>query len=141
MKIRNNFSGTMFNRYRIPYESGALNTDFSWVYFCLPSITDRIEKINRHMGSVNLVPIDISEDTFEVEGDIEFDLYKRDYENSEKSAIKDSILEVLKKIVDLSNSNLLKNADSFLATKLMDRDVQWVGDTGKRIQNRFELSY
>ena len=67
MKIPNSFSGTMFNRHRIQYESGALNKDFSKVYFFLPSITDRIEKINKHMGgSVNLVPIDISEDTFEV---------------------------------------------------------------------------
>ena len=66
MKTPNSFSGTMFNRHRIQYESGALNKDFSKVYFFLPSIMDRIEKINKHMGSVNLAPIDISEDTFEV---------------------------------------------------------------------------
>ena len=40
---------------------------------------------------------------------IEFDPYKLDYENFEKGAIKDPILKVLKKMVDLSNSNLLKN--------------------------------
>ena len=142
MKIPNSFSGTMFNRHRIQYESGALNEDFSKVYFFLTSITDRIEKINRHVGSVNLVPIDISEDTFEVENGVEFDPYKLDYENSEKGAIKDSILKVLKKMVDLSNSNLLKNADGLLATKPMDQDVLWVGDTEKRVQeNRFALSY
>ena len=123
VKILNTFSGTMFNRHRIQYESGALNTDFSKVYFFLLSITDRIEKINKHMGSVNLVPIDISEDTFEVEDSVEFDLYKLDYENSEKGAIKDSVLKVLKKMVDLSNSNLLINADGFLTTKPMDHDV------------------
>ena len=108
MKIPNSFSGTMFNRHRIQYESGTLDTDFSKVYFFLPSIMDRIEKINRHMGSVNLVPIDISEDTFEVEGSSEFVLYKLDYESLETDAIKDSILKVLKKMVDLSNSNLIK---------------------------------
>ena len=84
----------------------------------------------------------MSKDTFEVEGGIEFDPYKLDYENFEKSAIKDSILKVLKKIVVLSNSNLLKNADGLLATKPLDQDVQWVGDMGKRIpENRFALSY
>ena len=124
IKIPNSFSGTMFNRHRIQYESGPLNRDFSKVYFFLPSITDRIEKINKHMGSVNLIPIDILEDTFKVEGGIEFDPYKLDCENPKKDAIKDSILKVLKKMVDLSNSNLLKNAGGLLATKPMDQDVQ-----------------
>ena len=86
MKIPNSSSGIMFNRDRIQYESGALNTDFSKIYFFLPSITNKIEKINRHMGYVNLVPTDISEDQFEVDEGIEFDPYKLDYENSEKDA-------------------------------------------------------
>ena len=34
-------------------------------------------------------------------------------------------------MVDLSNSNLLKNADGLLATKLMDQNVLWVGESGK----------
>ena len=131
MKIPNSSSGSMFNRYRIQYESGAQKTDFLKVYFFLLSIMDRIKKINRHMGSVNLFPIDISEDTFEVEGGIELDPYKLDYENPEKDAIKDLILKVLKKMVDLSNSNLVKNVDGLLATKPVDQDVQWVGDNGK----------
>ena len=76
MKIPNSFSVSMFNRHRIQYDSGALNTDFSKVCFFLPSITDRIGKINRNMGSVNFVPIGILEDTFEVENGVEFDPYK-----------------------------------------------------------------
>ena len=110
----------MFNRHRIRYESGGLNTDFSKFYYFLLFITDRIERINRHIGSVNLVPIDISKDTFEVENGVEFDPYKLDYENSKKRAIKDTILTVLKKVVDLSNSNLLKNAEGLLAAKPID---------------------
>ena len=142
MKIPNSFSGTMFDRYRIQYKSGALNTDFSKVYFFLPSITDRTKKINRHMGSVNLVPIDILEDQFEVDKGSLFDPYKLDFENSKKDAIKDSVLKVLRKMVDLSNSNLLKNADGSLATKPMDQDIQWVEETGKRVpENQFALSY
>ena len=60
----NSFSDAFFNRHRIQCESGALNTNFSRIYYFLPSITDRVEEINKHMGSVNLLPIDISEDTF-----------------------------------------------------------------------------
>ena len=49
MKIPNSFSGTMFNRHRIQFESGDLNTDSSNVYFFLPSTTYRIEDINKYM--------------------------------------------------------------------------------------------
>ena len=47
MKIPNSFSGTMFNRHKIQFESGTLNTD-SWnIYFFLLSTTDRIEDISK----------------------------------------------------------------------------------------------
>ena len=59
MNILNSSSATIFNRSRIQYESGALDTDFSKTIFSLPSTTDRIEDINRNLNSVNLMPIDI----------------------------------------------------------------------------------
>ena len=80
-RITNSFRGTFFNRHWIQYDFGAFNTEFSNVYFFLPSITDRSEDINRYMGSINLVPIDISEDNFEVKGEISFDSSKLDYNN------------------------------------------------------------
>lgn len=63
-RMPNSFSGTFFNRHRIQYESGVLQTQFSKIYYFLPSIIDRVEKINRHMGSVHLLAIDISGDNF-----------------------------------------------------------------------------
>lgn len=59
MNILNSSSATIFNRSRIQYEPGALDTDFSKTIFSLPSTTDRIEDINRNLNSVNLMPIDI----------------------------------------------------------------------------------
>ena len=47
-------------RYNMNPVPGTLNFHF-------PAITDRDEEINRYMGSVNLIPIDILEHTFEVE--------------------------------------------------------------------------
>ena len=80
----NSFSETLFNRHRTQYESGALNTKFSGLYLFLLSITDRVGDINRHKGSVNLLPVDISEDTFEVKGGVRFDPSKLDYDNPDK---------------------------------------------------------
>ena len=72
------FSVTFFDRHHIQYESGAFETNHSHTYFFLLSTTNRIEEINRHMGFVNLLSIDIAEDNFEVEGNIPFDPSKLD---------------------------------------------------------------
>ena len=65
MKTPNSFSGTIFNRHRIQYEAGAISdTDFSKIFFFLPSTVDRIETINRYLNSVNLMPIDIDPSDF-----------------------------------------------------------------------------
>ena len=88
------FSGTFFNRHRIQYESGALQTKFSQIYYFLPSITDLVEEINRHMGSVNLLPINIPEDTFEIDG-IPFDPSKPDYDNPDKEKMTQAVVKML----------------------------------------------
>ena len=110
----NNFPGTFFNRHEIRYKSGALKTKFSKIFYFLLSITDRAEEINRHMGSVNLLPIDIPEETLEVDG-VAFDTSKRDYENLDKEKMAQAVVKMLKKVVDLSNANLIENASGLLA--------------------------
>ena len=72
------FGGTFFDRYKISYESKALPADRSNIYFFLPSTTDRIEKINRYFGSVNLSPINIDEKAFGIEESVAFDPSKLD---------------------------------------------------------------
>ena len=141
-RMPNSFSGTFFDRHRVQYESGALNTSFSKIYLFLPSITDRIEDVNRHTGSVNLTSIDITEDNFEVEGGIPFDPSKLDYENPDKEKMRQAVLKMLKKVSDLFNANLIKNADGFLSKRSVEEDVEWVGETGKRLpENCYKLSY
>ena len=72
----NSFSDTFLNRYRIQYESGALVGRFSEIFYFLPSITDRAEDINRHMGFVNLYPIGAPYNSFEFENAVKFDPWK-----------------------------------------------------------------
>ena len=63
-----------------------------------------------------------------------------DFESKDKRKTIESVLSVLRKIVDLSNSNLQKYADGFLATKPhKNEDILWVG--GKCLpEYRFALS-
>ena len=83
-RMPNSFSGTLFNRHRTQYESGALNTKFSALYLFLPSITGRSEDINWHRGSINLLPVDNDEETFEAEGGVYFDPSELDYDNPDR---------------------------------------------------------
>ena len=50
----NGFLGIFFNMHQIQYESGALDTRSSQIFSFLLSIMDRVEDINRHMGSKSL---------------------------------------------------------------------------------------
>lgn len=53
MKVPNSFSTTIFNRHRMQYESRAFSeTESSNIFFYLPSTVDRIEEINKYLGSV-----------------------------------------------------------------------------------------
>lgn len=112
MKIPNSFSTIIFNKHRIRYEPGAFSeSDF------LPSTVDCIGDINRYLGSVNLCAIDINISDFG-EG---FNPSKLDYNNSEKENRR-SVLNVLKKIVDLSSQNIRRNADGYIEILPHDND-------------------
>ena len=123
-RMTSSFSGTFFNRHRMQYKSGALNTGFSKIYLFLPSTNDLIEDVNRHKGSVNLSSIDITENNFEVEGGIHFESSKLNYENPGKEKMRQAVLKVLKKVVDLSNANIIKNADGLLSKRSVEQDVE-----------------
>lgn len=141
-RMLNSFLGTFFNRHRIQYESGALNTEFSKIYFFLPSITDRIEDINRHMGSVNLIPKDISQESFEVEGGIDFDPSKLDYGKPDREKNEAGCSKCSLKSRRFVRCKYHKNVDSLMSKKSVDQDVEWVGEKGKRVpENPYKMSY
>ena len=109
-KIPNSFSTTIFNRHRIQFESAAFSGSvFSKVFFFLLSTTDRVGDTNQYLGSVNLSAIDIGISDFGPN----FDPYKLDYNNPERENVRESVLNVLRKVVDLINQNLRRDADSF----------------------------
>ena len=94
------------------------------------------------MGYVNLLPIDIAEDNFEIEGNVSFDSPKLDYENPDKEKISEAVVKMLKRIIELSNANLKKTADGLLAKLPVDKNIEWVGKDKKQLpDNRYKMSY
>ena len=88
------------------------------------------------MGSVTLSPIDISKKTFEE------DPSKLDFESPEKEKIAKAVVKMLKKIIDISNANLVKNADGVLSKRNVNEKVERVGKDKKCLpDNRYKMSY
>ena len=94
------------------------------------------------MGSVNLSPIDVLENTFEAENNVTFDPSKLDIKCPEKEVMTQAVVRMLQKITDLPNSNLIKNADGLLSRKLTNVDVEWVGQLKQRLPpNKYKMPY
>ena len=86
--------------------------------------------------------VDISKKTFEAEGGVQFDPSNLDYDNPDREKMREAVLKMLKKAIELSNANLIKNADGLLAKKSVEWKVEWVGANKKRFpDNRYKMSY
>ena len=56
--------------------------------------------------------------------------------------MREVVLKLLKKVVDISNSNIIKNANGLLATRPANQNIEWAGKTRKRVpENRYSLPY
>lgn len=94
------------------------------------------------MNSVNLLPIDIQENTFETENNVAFDPSKPDIYCPEKEIVTEAVVKMLKKVTDLSVSNLINIADGLLSRKLADGDVESVGKKKQRLpNNKYKISH
>ena len=94
------------------------------------------------MNSVNLLPIDIQENTFETENNVAFDPSKPDIYCPEKEIVTEAVVKMLKKVTDLSVSNLINIADALLSRKLADGDVESVGKKKQWLpNNKYKISH
>ena len=54
----------------------------------------------------------------------------------------EAVVKMLRKVKELSNTNLVKNADRILAKMSVDDNIEWVGKEKKRLpDNRYKMSY
>ena len=94
------------------------------------------------MNSANLTLIYIPEKIFEVKDNITFDPPMLDINCEEKKLITEAIVKMLKKMADISNSSLNKNADGLLSRKLAEMKVEWIGKSKTRLLSiKYKVSY
>ena len=116
-RIPSSSSSTFLNRHKLQFQSGALQTTSSNVYYFVPFTTDRSEEINRYLGSVNLSAIDIPETAFETNEKVSFDPSKLDFSCQKKEIMTAAVVKMVEKILDMSIANLKKNANGLLSKR------------------------
>ena len=88
------------------------------------------------------MPMGIPEKTFGVKDKIAFDPSKLDINCSGKKLMTEAVFKMFKKIADISNSFLVKNADGLPSKKLAKMEVEWIGKSKARLPaNKYKVSY
>ena len=60
----------------------------------------------------------------------------------EKELMTEAVLKMLKKIVDISNSSVVKNADGLLSKRPTEMEMEWIGKSKIRLpNNEYKVSY
>ena len=108
-------------------ESGKAEVECSNIYFFLPSITDRSEDINKYLNNVSIFPVHITQSQLNAWAGTDFDPSKPDLFGIEKNTMADAVVKFLKHINEISNSNLVRNADGFLSRRKVEVQIEWLG--------------
>ena len=141
-KIPDSFCGTMFNRHKTLVECGETEMSSSYLYFFLPSITDRSETVNQNLNNVSISPLNIKQEQLNTSADnVVFKPNKLDYHDVDTKAMSDAVVKCLKHIAAVLNSNLMRNADSLLCRKDVNVDVKWISGVNRSTPTRCKLSY
>ena len=110
----------------------------------LPATLDRKEEFLQYKDNVHLHPIDVNYEELRMlnEGN---DMNPNLLEN--KALRKDVVLtdyKVMKKIAEFSNQSLIRNLDAYLTKRGkidLDNEFQWIDDSYKKEQQKFQLTY
>ena len=132
-RMPSSLSGTFFNRHKMLFETGSLQTTFSNIFYFLHSATDRSKKINRYLESANLLPTDVPVSPFETEESVVSDPSTLDFASQDKEIMTGAVVKILKKIADMSNANLAKNADGLFSKLEPNASAEWIGKNKSRI--------
>ena len=103
--------------------------------FFPPSTTDRKEKINKFFGNVNLHSLDCPYDGFVNYSTKNHSLLPHHLDSrntTEREAAREILRNFLKHVAEMSNSNVIRNANSLMAKNeaKIDTEVEfsWVSD-------------
>lgn len=111
--------------------------------FCyFPSTTDRKESLNQFKGKVQLNPVDCALEKFKEFSSTNSDFFPHHLESAdpkERQVARKIVINFMKHIVKISNSNLVRNANYLMINSSVGRDENLVGMETEN--KKFKLSY
>ena len=134
------FQGTSFKKHNQMLLSG--DDDFSKLFFYLPSTTDRKEKIYKFRDNVQLYPTDCLYDDYAKYSPKQESFQPQDLDSSDhekRKVAKEIVLNFFKHVVEVSNSNLMRNVKTLLLkgeTNISD-EFGLLGDEKKVKRNSY----
>ena len=122
--------------------------EYSKLFFFLPSTMDRKEKINKFQKNVSLHPINCRYKDFQKYSGIGVDFKPEDLDSSDlekRSAAKEIVLNFFKNPAQVSNWNLVRNANTLLTkggTKINpDQKISWIEKSRKQQHDKYKFTY
>ena len=121
--------------------------EFSTLFYCLPSITDRKGEINQHGNNVNFSPVDCSLtfiESFSAKKGVSFKpLLLNSFDPDQQDPEVEMLYGLFRQIAEHSNTSVLRNADFLLAKgKKRQDNIPWVGINKQRYDSTmFKLTY
>ena len=138
------FSTALKKHHRFLRDENQKKVLASKMFLYLPATLDRKEEFLQYKDNVHLHPIDVNYEELRMlnEGN---DMNPNLLEN--KALRKDVVLtyyKVMKKIAEFSNQSLIRNSDAYLTKRGkidLDNEFQWIDDSYKKEQQKFQLTY
>ena len=144
-QLPNIFSSTCFKKHtQLLLDQNENGVKQSRNFFILPATLDRNETILQYKDNVHLHPIDMDYDIFKNEFGIEsFNPFLLERREMNEVSLRSAILQVMKKIAMLSNQNIVRNANAYMAQGgQLDKEMkfEWVDDS-QQASNLLQLTY
>ena len=138
--LPNIFQSTCFKKYKDFLKSDDKG-EFLTLFCYLPSTTDRKESLNQHKRNVQLHPIMCNLLKFKEFSKTNNDFFPHHLEShdaKEQQMVREIMLNFMKHVATISNSNLNRNANSLrMASNVRDEELVGLESNNKR----FNLSY
>ena len=139
-EIPNVFTSTTFKKFN-EFLTSTDKGEYSTLFYYLPSITDRKEKINQFKNNVQLFPLTVEYDEFTNFNKGKHQFFPQNLESTDlelRSVARETVVNYMKQVTNFSNSNLKRNAKSLVVT---DKALDSVAAQESDFSARFKKTY
>ena len=94
------------------------------------------------MENVSISPIDITQQQFNNWAGVDSNPAKLDLFGADKAIMSAAVVECLRHINDICNSNVVRNPEALLSKREVEVPVDWIGESKKCITpDHFKVAY